>query len=158
MYGSYSPFSEKLKDTLGESTWRRIPNTFNGINDRENLRHGLLIDSDPKSKVIIDNTGHLVQPDLDGLNNNGVNEKGGKGKSGNGAIDKEIGIKTPMELKLKDPWDPTLLTIAGKTWLGLSGNKDIYGNLLNEMPQAPLRDPIDRKLAILGWQDQIKQG
>jgi hypothetical protein len=91
MYGSYSPFSENLKDTLGESTWRRIPNTFNGINDRENLRHGLLIDGDSKSKVIIDNTGHLVQPDLDKPNNNEVKEedpqKDGKGKSGNEAVD-----------------------------------------------------------------------
>jgi hypothetical protein len=26
------------------------------------------------------------------------------------------------------------------------------------MPQAPLRDPINRQLAIVGWQEQIKQG
>lgn len=72
--------------------------------------------------------------------------------------DKLSGIKTPLTEKLKDPFDPTLLTIAGKTLLGLRGNRDIYGNLLKEMPQAPLRDPIDRKLAIVGWQEQIKQG
>ena len=72
--------------------------------------------------------------------------------------DKLSGIKTPLTEKLKDPFDPTLLTIAGKTLLGLRGNKDIYGNLLKEMPQAPLRDPIARQLAIVGWQERIKQG
>jgi len=33
----------------------------------------------------------------------------------------------------------------------LRGNRDIYQNLLDEMPEAPLRDPLDRKLAIVGW-------
>ena len=42
--------------------------------------------------------------------------------------------------------------------MGLLGNRNIYKNLLDEMPQAPLRDPIDRKLAIVGWQEAIKQG
>lgn len=64
----------------------------------------------------------------------------------------------PMGVTTKNPFDPTLLSVAAKTLIGLRGNANIYGNLLKEMPQAPLRDPIDRKLAILGWQDQIKQG
>jgi hypothetical protein len=38
------------------------------------------------------------------------------------------------------------------------GNKNIYGNLIDEMPQAPLRDPINRQLAIVGWQERIKSG
>jgi hypothetical protein len=35
--------------------------------------------------------------------------------------------------------------------MGLIGNDNIYRNLLDEMPQAPLRDPIQRQLAIVGW-------
>jgi len=41
---------------------------------------------------------------------------------------------------------------------GLMGNKNIYGNLIDEMPQAPLRDPINRQSAIVGWQERIKSG
>jgi len=63
MYGSYSPFSEGLKDTLGESTWRRVPNTFNGDDDRKALRTGLLEENNLKSKVIIDNDGKLKLAD-----------------------------------------------------------------------------------------------
>jgi hypothetical protein len=63
-----------------------------------------------------------------------------------------------MGVTTKNPFDPTLLSVAAKTLVGLRGNSNIYGNLLREMPQAPLRDPIDRKLAILGWQDRIKKG
>jgi hypothetical protein len=39
---------------------------------------------------------------------------------------------------------------SAKLATSLIGNADIYKNLLAEMPQAPLRDRIDRKLAIVG--------
>lgn len=76
----------------------------------------------------------------------------------NTVVDRATEQSTPFETKFKNPFDPTLLTIAGKTLLGLRGNRDIYGNLLKEMPEAPLRDPINRQLAIVGWQERIKQG
>ena len=77
---------------------------------------------------------------------------------GEGTGDTETGRDTVVSTKLKNPFDPTPLIVAGKTIQGLIGNRDIYGNLLKEMPQAPLRDPIDRKLAIVGWQERIKHG
>lgn len=72
--------------------------------------------------------------------------------------DAETERDTVVSTKLKNPFDPTPLIIAGKTVQGLLGNRNIYKNLLEEMPQAPLRDPIDRKLAIVGWQERIKHG
>jgi hypothetical protein len=48
--------------------------------------------------------------------------------------------------------DPTPFITAGKTALGLFGNKDIYGNLLKEYPHPALQDPLHRQLAIVGNQ------
>lgn len=156
MYANYSPFSEKLKDTLGESTWRRTPNTFNGINDRENLRYGLLNSKDPKSKVILDNEGHLVIPDLQ-LDSEGNNPED-KTQAKKGGNDSASERKTTITSDYKNPFDPSLLISTAKYFAGLRGNRDIYQNLLDEMPEAPLRDPLDRKLAIVGWQERIKNG
>lgn len=72
--------------------------------------------------------------------------------------DQETGRDTNFQGEYKNPLDPTPFIIAGKTMAGLMGNKDIYGNLLKELPQAPLRDPINRQLAIVGWQERVKSG
>jgi hypothetical protein len=39
--------------------------------------------------------------------------------------------------------------------MGLLGNKNIYENLEKELPIAVQKDPIDRKLAIVGNQRAI---
>jgi len=53
---------------------------------------------------------------------------------GEGTGDTETGRDTVVSTKLKNPFDPTPLIVAGKTILGLIGNRDLYGNLLKEMP------------------------
>ena len=72
--------------------------------------------------------------------------------------DSERGDKTIYNTEYRNPNDPTPYIIAGKTALGLLGNRDVYGKLIDEMPQAPLRDPINRQLAIVGWQERVKNG
>ena len=148
-------WSDKLKDILGESTWRRIPNSFNGLSDLQDKRSAFLMGEDPKWQVAMDNEGHLIIGNTINPNND-IDEHSSTNNDSIG--DSEGERATTIKSEIKNPFDPTLLTIAGKTLLGLRGNRDIYGNLLKEMPQAPLRDPIDRKLAIVGWQEQIKQG
>ena len=164
MYANYSPYSQGLEDTFGESTWRRTPNTFNGLNDRENLRHGLLDDKNKDSGIIINNDGKLVRPEVES-NNNGVIENTGTNQIAEAeksdeqkAKDKLSGDKTIFDPKFENPKDPTLPLILGQAALGLIGNRNVYKNLLEEMPQAVLRDRIDRQLAIVGWQERIKHG
>ena len=84
-------------------------------------------------------------------------------KSGSKDGAKEIkdslgGDKTIFNTNFENPIDPTPFIVAGKTMTGLMGNKNVYGNLIDEIPQAPLRDPINRQLAIVGWQERIKSG
>ena len=74
------------------------------------------------------------------------------------AADSATERKTIPVPEYKNPFDPSLLISAAKYFTGLRGNRDIYQNLLDEMPEAPLRDPLDRKLAIVGWQERIKSG
>lgn len=154
LYRNYSSYDPKLEDIIGESTWQRTPNTFKGITDFADLRQGVLGVGERATQIAIDNQGHLIT-------DNFINPKGDikeTGKDSSKVTDSERGDKTIFNTEYKNPNDPTPYIIAGKTALGLYGNKNIYQNLLDEMPQAPLRDPIDRKLAIVGWQEAIKQG
>ena len=145
-------WSDKLKNYFGESTARRVPNTFDDHEQFADLRNGLLNDKDLKSRVGIDNEGKLFMYDQD----DGVKETAPEDEQD--VVDEETGKGSTFETKFKNPNDPTPWFIAGKTALGLMGNRNIYKNLLDEMPQAPLRDPVNRQLAIVGWQEQIKQG
>lgn len=147
-------WSDKLKDILGESTWRRVPNTFKSIGELQDKRSAMLVSNDPRWQVAMDNQGHLI---TNATVNPEDDVKETSDKSSN-SVDSLADIQTNINKTPKNPWDPTLLITAGKTALGLLGNRNIYGNLLDEMPQAPLRDSIDRKLAIVGWQEKIKQG
>ena len=158
LYGNYSPYDSSLEDIIGESTWQRTPNTFKGITDLADLRQGILGVGEGATQVAIDNQGHLITDNL--VNPKGDIKEAGKEteKESSKATDSEGGIKTILNTEYKNPNDPTPYIIAGKTAMGLIGNRNIYKNLLDEMPQAPLRDPIDRKLAIVGWQEAIKQG
>lgn len=158
LYSNYSPYDSNLEDIIGESTWQRTPNTFKGITDLTDLRQGILGVGEGATQVAIDNQGHLITDNL--INPKGDIKESGKEaeKEGSKATDSEGELKTVPETKYKNPNDPTPYIIAGKTAMGLLGNRNIYKNLLDEMPQAPLRDPIDRKLAIVGWQEAIKQG
>ncbi len=81
----------------------------------------------------------------------------GDKKEGN-VVDSAAGRKSILAPDYKNPFDPSLLISTAKYFAGLRGNRDIYQNLLDEMPEAPLRDPLDRKLAIVGWQERIKNG
>ena len=65
--------------------------------------------------------------------------------------------QTITQTDFKNPFDPTHLITAGKLFQAIRGNANIYGNLLKEMPQAPLRDPIHRQLAIVGNQRVIDE-
>lgn len=142
----------KIVNMLGESTWRRLPNAFDDDNDRKDSRSGFLKEGDDTSYIHMKNDGTLEF----------VQAPTQKKALGDGtkkaAVDEEIGNKSIFEPQYKNPIDPTLGIIAAKTAMGLAGNRNIYKNLLDEMPQAPLRGPIDRKLAIVGWQEQLKQG
>lgn len=152
-------WSDKLKDILGESTWRRVPNTFKSIGELQDKRSTTLVDGDPKWQVAMDNQGHLITENV--VNPAGDITESGKNSATSGQSevgDTEGARPTVVSKKLKNPFDPTPLIITGKTIQGLLGNRNIYQNLLDEMPQAPLRDPIDRKLAIVGWQERIKHG
>lgn len=156
LYGNYSPYDSKLEDIIGESTWQRTPNTFKGITDLADLRQGVIGIGEGATQVAIDNQGHLITDNL-------INPKGDikETKKENGkeqVADSEKPIDTLYNTSFKNPTDPTPFIIGAKTIQGLLGNKNVYGNLLDEMPQAPLRDPINRQLAIVGWQEQIKQG
>lgn len=152
-------WSDKLKDILGESTWRRVPNTFKSIGELQDKRSTTLVDGDPKWQVAMDNQGHLITDNV--VNPAGDITESGKNlapSSQSKVEDTEGDRDTVVTNKLKSPFDPTPFIVAGKTIQGLLGNRNIYQNLLDEMPQAPLRDPIDRKLAIVGWQERIKNG
>jgi hypothetical protein len=164
MYGSYGKYindkgeiaddwndNPNVVNILGESTWRRLPNAFSG-KEYEKLRKGFLKDGDINSHVYMDNNGHLrleAPPEGESLEPYKVTQEDVKEEKD--PKDKLEGIKTLYDTKFRNPIDPTLGIIAAKTAIGLAGNRNIYKNLLDEMPQAPLRDPIDRKLAIVGW-------
>lgn len=150
LYSNYSPYDPKLEDIIGESTWQRTPNTFKGITDLAELRQGVLGIGEGATQVAIDNQGHLITDNL-------INPKGDI-KEQASVADSEGGDKTIYNTNFENPIDPTPFIVAGKTMAGLMGNKNIYGNLIDEMPQAPLRDPINRQLAIVGWQERIKSG
>lgn len=158
LYSNYSSYDPRLENIIGESTWQRTPNTFKGITDLTDLRQGILGVGEGATQVAIDNQGHLITDNL--INPKGDIRETGKEteKESSKATDSEGELKTVTETKYKNPTDPTPYIIAGKTAMGLLGNRNIYKNLLDEMPQAPLRDPVDRKLAIVGWQEAIKQG
>lgn len=156
LYGSYSPYDSKLEDIIGESTWQRTPNTFKGITDLANLRQGVLGIGDGATQVAIDNQGHLITDSL--INPKGDIKETKKENDKKQIADSERSEYTLYNTNFKNPTDPTPWFIAGKTALGLLGNRNIYKNLLDEMPQAPLRDPINRQLAIVGWQERVKSG
>ena len=73
------------------------------------------------------------------------------------AVDKLDPKASIYNTEFKNPMDPTPFITAGKTALGLFGNKDIYGNLLKEYPHPALQDPLHRQLAIVGNQRIIDE-
>ena len=158
LYSNYSPYDPKLEDIIGESTWQRTPNTFKGITDLAELRQGVLGIGEGATQVAIDNQGHLITDNLINPKGDIKETKKENGKEQASVADSERGDKTILNTNFENPIDPTPFIVAGKTMAGLMGNKNIYGNLIDEMPQAPLRDPINRQSAIVGWQERIKSG
>lgn len=79
------------------------------------------------------------------------------GKDGSAVVATETERDTIPTTKFKNPFDPTPVITGLKYAQGIAGNNAIYSNLLKEMPQAPLRDPVDRKLAIMGDQRVIDE-
>lgn len=144
-------WNEKLASDFGESTLRRVTNSFATAEQYKDQRTGLLSDKDLKSRIYMDNVGHIFLADQD---SDGVKDV--KADKGN-VVAKETETQTPFFTKIKNPFDPTLLLNSAKLATSLLGNADIYKNLLAEMPQAPLRDEIDRKLAIVGDQRSIDE-
>ena len=163
LYPSYGEYDQSKEQWLGESTWRRLPNAFDSTEEMDELRRGFLKAGDNSSYIHMKNDGTLELQDaktVDGKTRSSgpSEEEDGAAKAKTRGEDSETGIDTDFQGGYKNPIDPTPFIIAGKTMAGLLGNKDVYGKLIDEMPQAPLRDPINRQLAIVGWQERVKQG
>lgn len=171
MYGSYGKYlndkgevaddwNEGAKDILGESTWRRLPNAFNG-KEYDALRRTYLKDGDESSYIYMDNNGHLQLTSKlkdEGLDPYKVTSpEGPASKGGTRSVDKLGERNTILQNNYKNPFDPSNLITAGKLFQAIRGNANIYGNLIKEMPQAPMRDPIHRQLAIVGNQRVIDE-
>ena len=110
-----------------------------------------------KGKVFVDESGklHVLTPEQEKALEGKPKDLNPDGKGKGNVVAKETELNTPFLTKIKNPFDPTLLLNSAKLATSLIGNADIYKNLLAEMPQAPLRDRIDRKLAIVGDQRSI---
>lgn len=137
-------FDEELK-TDPEKAKQRVAQIQYG-----NVSGQVYVDEKGKLQILTDAQKKLLEtPKPD--------DKGGKpdGKDKSNVVDEEVGLDTPFLTKVKNPFDPTLLLNSAKLATSLIGNADIYKNLLAEMPEAPLRDGIDRKLAIVGDQRSI---
>lgn len=157
--GIQDDWSDKLKDFFGESTARRVPSTFDNHTQFAELRNGLLNNEDEKSRVGIDNEGKLfIYNQEDGVKESTPAGTDGSGTKAKGnAVDTSGERQTITQTDFKNPFDPSHLITAGKLFQAIRGNANIYGNLLKEMPQAPLRDPIHRQLAIVGNQRVIDE-
>lgn len=155
--------------TFGSASFARRPVNYE-TKWEDDLKNNLAQAKDRVSKISHNGIEGYVYTDENGrihpltndqlklINGQQAPQKQNEEKEPSKVTDSVEGIKTVFNTEYKNPNDPTPYIIAGKTALGLYGNKNIYQNLLDEMPQAPLRDPIDRKLAIVGWQEAIKQG
>ena len=112
-----------------------------------------------KGKVFVDESGklHVLTPEQEKALEGKPNGSNPDGKGKGSVVAEETELGTTFPTKIKNPFDPTLLLNSAKLATSLLGNADIYKNLLAEMPQAPLRDEIDRKLAIVGDQRSIDE-
>ena len=153
--------------TFGSASFARRPVNYE-TKWEDDLKNNLAQAKDRVSKISHNGIEGYVYTDENGrihpLTNdqlkliNGQQAPQKQEKESSKATDSEGGIKTIFNTEYKNPNDPTPYIIAGKTIRGLTGNRNIYKNLADETPQASLNDPIDRKLAIVGWQEAIKQG
>ena len=155
--------------TFGSASFARRPVNYE-TKWEDDLKNNLTQARDRVSKISHNGIEGYVYTDENGrihpLTNNQLKlingqqspQKQDEGKEPSKVTDSEGSKETIFNTEYKNPIDPTLGIIAAKTAMGLAGNRNIYKNLLDEMPQAPLRDPIDRKLAIVGWQERIKNG
>lgn len=155
--------------TFGSASFARRPVNYE-TKWEDDLKNNLAQAKDRVSKISHNGIEGYVYTDENGrihpltndqlklINGQQAPQKQDNEKESPKVTDSERGDKTVFNTGYKNPNDPTPYIIAGKTTIGLLGNRNIYKNLLDEMPQAPLRDPIDRKLAIVGWQEAIKQG
>ena len=137
-------FEDDLKNNIAQAKDRVSKISHNGI----------------EGYVYTDENGRihpLSQDQLDIINGKTVKKDDPK-KDDVSIADEETERDNIFKTQYRNPIDPTLPIIGAKTAMGLIGNDNIYRNLLDEMPQAPLRDPIQRQLAIVGWQDRIKNG
>lgn len=144
MYPSYTTgFDNKLIDIIGESTWRRIPNTFNGPEKYKDKRTGLLIPEDETSRVYMDDDGHLYTEDSTTTEN---------------PIDQETEQqqKPIPQPELKEPFDIIPLAIGARALATNLGNEWLFGRMLDRQPAPLYRDFIDRKLDTIG--DHAKIG
>ena len=109
-----------------------------------------------KGKVFVDESGklHVLTPEQEKALEGKPKDDGGKKTDPFTSLAEK---STTFFTKIRNPFDPTLLLNSAKLATSLLGNADIYKNLLAEMPQAPLRDEIDRKLAIVGDQRSIDE-
>lgn len=140
IYGSYSPYSEELKNILGESTWQRMPNAFASLNDREDLRSGYLVEGDENSRVAIDNEGHLIQNDAKNVPPSSIVQ----------SQETEGGGGTPPKPELKSPSDYRPLLMGARFATTGLANSWLYDRIEERLPGPAYKDFIDRKLDTIG--------